>query len=78
MKMKQLIICSFSVQLLRSPWGSLGSALELMTFLETFNNTKLGLPSGFLEGNQFVLVYVQLSVGQFGNAEIECVLMENI
>jgi len=49
-----------------------------MTFLETFNNTKLGLPSGFLEGNQFVLVYVQLSVGQFGNAEIECVLMENI
>jgi len=42
-----------------------------------FNNIKLGLPSGFLEGGLSILVDTQQSVGQFGNAEIERVLIDN-
>jgi len=44
-----------------------------MTCLEISNNTKLGLPSGFLKGVLYTLVGVWQSVGRSGNAEIELV-----
>ena len=74
MTMKQLIIFSFNAQLLKSHGGSSGSVLELLTRLEIFINIKFGLPSGFLVVVLFILVDVQLFVGQSGSAGIELVL----
>ena len=74
MTMKQLIIFSFNAQLLKSHGGSSGSVLELLTHLEIFINIKFGLPSGFLVVVLFILVDVQLFVGQSGSTGIELVL----